>query len=66
MWVEVARTSEALLATQRVAIQVGVLPLVASSGMCLRLRFSFSFLCGLDVLEESVVLGKVGEDVSFF
>jgi hypothetical protein len=65
MWVEVARTSEALLAPQRVAVQVSVLPLITTASMCLCLWFSFSVLCGLDVLEESIVLGEVGEDVSF-
>lgn len=65
MRVEVARTSEALLAPQRVAVQVGILSLVTAASMCLCLWFSFSFLCGLDVLKESIVLGEVGEDVSF-
>jgi hypothetical protein len=64
--VEVARTSEALLATERVPVQVSILPLITTTSMCLCLwLISFSFLCGLDVLEESVVLGEVGKDVSF-
>ena len=65
MRVEVARTSEALLAPQRVAVQVSVLSLINTTSMCFCLWLSFSFLCCLDVLEESVVLGEVGKDVSF-
>jgi hypothetical protein len=67
MRVEVARTSEALLATERMTIQVSVLSLITTTGMCLCLWLwlSFFFLCCLDMLEESVVLGEVGEDVSF-
>jgi hypothetical protein len=66
MWVEVARTSKALLATERMAVQVSVLPLVAATSMCLCLwLICVTLLCCLDVLEESIVLGEVGEDVSF-
>jgi hypothetical protein len=66
MWVEVARTSKALLATERVPVQVSVLPLITTASVCLRFwLICVTLLCCLDVLEESIVLGEVGEDVSF-
>lgn len=64
MRVEVARTPKALLATEGMAVEVGILTFVATTCVCLCFWLSFSFLCRLDVLEQSVVLGEVCEDVT--